>query len=45
MASSCPPSLQSQLDHYVAVGQVLEGGEGEAQGLGADFYVSLDWLK
>ena len=37
--------LQSQLDHYVAVAQALEGGEGEAHGLPADFLVSHDWLR
>lgn len=38
-------SLQAQMDSYAAMADALAKGDGPAQGLSEDFYISATWLQ
>lgn len=40
-----PLPLQAQMDSYAAMADALAQGDGPAQGLSEDFYISATWLQ
>ena len=38
-------SVQAQLDRYAAMADALAKGDGPAQGLSEDYYISASWLQ